>query len=393
MDHDPSTRHVLEGRELVDYLIEKAAGATGAEILQREERRNRRMAVLFSVLTFFGIGAIVGAIEMFVRLKIDASQDQVVEKVTAELTDRFERRAEAFRQVVEGEIEVQVEQRVGAVRNELQHYKTYQEFIAHAEVISSEAAENRVADQSLAHALDAITELADAPTIIRQPRFLEAAKSVIDVLVRTDRDREIDQVDSLLGQVLPLQKSASLDLADHYGELIVSSPYSVERLERESEALARYARAAREHKYPEKALMWELFVAYKSNGFKADRTTQNMVDMVRDLNENDLNEFCYQIVLNSHPLHWMTTPDHEGRELARIVNGLLRDHTTLRQIVELQSAHPSVQPRIAKLSARRMALSSAIDEAGPIETPEPEAPATTTPPSVAERAIDNRLRR
>lgn len=393
METDPSTRHVLQGRELVDYLIEKAAGATNAEILQREERRNRRMAVLFSVLTFFGIGAIVGAIEMFVRLKIDASQEQVVAKVTEELKLTFQQREDQFELRINETIAQRVEEQVGAVRNELQHYKLYQEFIAQAELISAEAENNRVAEAALGLALAAMEQLADADTIIRQPRFLASAKTVIGVLVRTDRNHEIDQVDSQLGQVLGLQKSIALDLADHYGELIVSSAYGVDRLQNESEALARYCEAAREHEYPEKALMWELFVAYKSNGFQADRTTNNLIDMVRDLSEGDLNEFCYQIVLNSHPLHWMRQPDHEGRELARIVNGLLRDHAALRTIVQTQSTHHKLAPRLAKLNERRLALSAAIDEAGPIATvPAPAEP--PQPESTAEReGIDNTLRR
>jgi len=46
-----------------------------------------------------------------------------------------------------------VDAEVGAVRNELQHYKLYQELIAHAEVIAAEGEEDRIAEASIASAL------------------------------------------------------------------------------------------------------------------------------------------------------------------------------------------------------------------------------------------------
>ena len=48
MDQESSTRHVLEGRELIDYLVEKASINTNAELLRREERRSRQTKFFLS---------------------------------------------------------------------------------------------------------------------------------------------------------------------------------------------------------------------------------------------------------------------------------------------------------------------------------------------------------
>lgn len=405
--NDPSTRHVLEGRELIDYLVEKASGATNAELLNREERRNRRTAALLSVLTFVGIGAIVGAIKMFVQQEIGLSETRVREQVTQTLTQEFERRQSENQRAVDTSIAVRVDEQVGAVRSELQHYKQYQELLAHAEVVAADGEAGKIAEQSLRVAIDAMLELAPVATISGQPRFLEAADEVISILVRTDRKADIDRLEEALSGVLGRHKSIAIDLADHYGELIIASPYPVEELTHEKEALARYARAAREHEYPEKALMWELFVEYKANGSQPNDTTSSLVAMSRDLNERDLNELCYQLVLHSDPLHWMRTPDHEGREIAKLVLGLLRDHPALWTTLTTQASQETLAPRIMALTERRIELAgepSTLTRAlaqtrseSPTESVvhQPEPAATEEPTPVVETASEqpNRLRR
>ncbi|TWT94762.1 hypothetical protein Pla108_36110 [Botrimarina colliarenosi] len=390
MDHDNSTRHILQGRELIDYLVEKASGATNAELLVREERRNRRMAALLSVLTFFGIGAIVGAIKMFVQNEIEVSEVRVREEVTEALTLEFVQRHDEFQQSVAASIAERVDNEVGAVRAELQNYKLYQELIAHSEGVATNAADGKIAEKSLGHAMDAIAALADVPTIRGQPRFLEAVNVVVDVLVRTDRESAIEKFETLLGDVMATHKDTALDLVDHYGELIISSPYPIERLTTEAAALARYAAAAREHSYPERALMWELFVAYKSNGYSPNRTTESLVEMTHDLSDTDLNELCYQLFLHSHPLHWMNTPDHEGREMARLVNGLMNDHPTLRKILEARAEDPQLATRLAGLVQRRRERSG---ETTPSETPPAEPAESPTEVAEAPPGPNNTLRR
>ena len=374
MDQDYTTKHILQGRELIDYLVEKASSTTNAELVRREDRRNRRTTFVFSLISLVGIGAVVGAIKMFVQQEIVTAQRNVSQDMRLEMEQTLEARLQKFEQRAQASVASQVDEQVGQVRTMLEQYKQYQELLAIAEIIKAEVENDKFPEQQMETALKLIEQLAPAESITGQPRFLEATKVVIDLLVRTDRKRDIDEVEHLLSHVLVTDSKIALDLADHYGQLIISSPYPVESLQSEFEALSRYARAARELKYPEKALLWELFVAYKRSQYTRSATTDGMVEMVQDLNEADTRNFCYHIFLNSHPLHWMNTPDQEGRELARLVAKLLEDYPDLRKTVETQMATPELRPLVDNLVARkterleRLGLQDETSEEAPSET-------------------------
>jgi len=357
MQNNQSTRHVLEGRELIDYLVENTSNTANAELLRREERRNRRLTVILSILTVVGVGGLVGALKMFVNEQMVAVREQA-DDISGDIEAYVDHQTNLLLEDMSGRIEAKVnakvEEEVGQVRNMLLQYKQYQEFLALSEVIKAEVENDKFPDKALETSLNLVEQLAQAESITGQPRFLEAVKIVIDLLVRTDRKSDIDKLEAALSHVFITDSTISLDLADHYGQVIISSPYPVDELQHEYEALCRYARASRELNYPEKALMWELFVAYKRTEYVRSPTTDSMVEMIQDLNEADTRNFCYQIFLNSHPLHWMNTPDQEGRELARLVNQLLEDYSNLRQTVENQMATPELQPAIEKLIARKM---------------------------------------
>jgi len=314
------------------------------------------MTILLSILMAVGVGGAVSAIKMLIKDQMQSIEARV-EAIQAELNGYIDERTlvleSRFEEKVEMAVAKDIDEKVGEVRTLLEQYKNYQEFLAISEIIEAEVENDKLPEEPLQTALHLIGELAPAKSITRQPRFLEAIKIVIDLLVRTDRKSEIDSLEGMLREVLATDSKISLDLADHYGQMIISSPYPVEELQQEFEALTRYARSSRELNYPEKALMWELFVAYKRNQYQKSATTDGMVEMVRDLNEADTRNLCYQIFLNSHPLHWMNTPDQEGRELARLVNKLLEDYPNFRQLVETQIATPELRPSIETLVARK----------------------------------------
>ncbi|NOY29190.1 MAG: hypothetical protein GXP28_03130 [Planctomycetes bacterium] len=356
MDDENSTKHVLQGRELIDYLVEKTSSTANAELLQREERRNRRMTILLSILMAVGIGGAVSAIKMLIKDQmqgIEARVEGLQEELNTYIDERAQTLESHFEEKVEMVVAKDIDRKVGEVRTLLEQYKNYQEFLAISEIIESEVQNDKMPEESLQSAIKLAGDLAPSASITRQPRFLEAIKIVIDLLVRTDRNSEIDSLEVLLGEVLATDSKISQDLADHYGQVIISSPYPVEDLQREFEALSRYARSSRELNYPEKALMWELFVAYKRNQYQKSPTTNGMVEMVQDLNEADTRNLCYHVFLNSHPLHWMNTPDQEGRELARLVTKLLDDYPHFRQLVESQIATPELRPSIEALVTRK----------------------------------------
>ncbi|MCA9231547.1 MAG: hypothetical protein KDA57_12925 [Planctomycetales bacterium] len=357
MTEEFSTKHVLQGRELIDYLVEKTSSTANAELVRREERRNRRTTFILSVLTAVGIGGAVGAIKMMINDQMRNVRTEM-ELMAGNLEEEIHAQAKLLEEKFEGKIssavDEQVDEKVGQVRTLLDQYKDYQEFLALSELIEAEVENDKLPDKPLQSALKLVDQLATAEGIIENPRFMEAVKVIIDILVRTDRKTEIDNLEGALREVLATDSKISLDLADHYGQLIIASPYPVEEMQKEFEVLSRYARSSRELKYPEKALMWELFVAYKRSQYQRTPTTDRMVETVQDLNEADTRNFCYHIFLNSHPLHWMNTPDQEGRELARLVTSLLDDYPNLRQTVETQIATPELRPSVENLISRKL---------------------------------------
>jgi hypothetical protein len=170
--------------------------------------------------------------------------------------------------------------------------------------------------------------------------------------------------------------------------LIISSPYPVEQMPNEFAALTRYARASRELNYPEKSLMWELFVEYKRAQYSRSPTTDEIVAMVNNLEPADLRNFSYHVFLNSHPLHWMNNPDHEGRMLAKLVASLLEAYPDLRKTVETQMATPELRPTIDELLATKQERQARLDAAT-----QSAAPAATEPQTATESVDENNLRR
>jgi hypothetical protein len=191
-------------------------------------------------------------------------------------------------------------------------------------------------------------------------------------------------------------KNIALNLTDHFGQMIISSPYPVDQMQGEFEALTRYARASRELKYPEKSLMWELFVEYKRAKFSRSPTTDEIVDMIYNLEPADLRNFSYHVFLNSHPLHWMNNPDHEGRMIAKLVGNLLDAYPELRKTVEAQMATPELRPTIEQVLATKAERQQRIDAAAETttqEVAETEAPVEPASDVASETPDENELRR
>jgi hypothetical protein len=412
MEYEPSTKHVLQGRELIDYLVEKAAKTTNAQLVEREDRRNRRSTVLFSVITFVGVSGLVGAAQLFI--------DNAVQDRTKEFSGEMQRNAEhlerqiaamhlesqslqkllneqmnTLSQGIEQKVKLQVAEEASRgllLLKQREQYYALKQFVAE---IEEQVAQNEFPENLLTAAVDTANLLADAPEVTAEPQFESMIETLVDLLVRSDRVKDINRVEQATRETCVRSKNIALNLTDHFGQLIISSPYSVERMPDEFEALTRYARASRELKYPEKSLMWELFVEYKRAKLSRSPTTDEIVTMIYNLDPADLRNFSYHIFLNSHPLHWMNNPDHEGRMIAKLVGNLLETYPELRKTVETQMTTPELRPTIEQLLTTKAERQQRLDETG--ETPTQEVAETETPvesvPAVASETDENGLRR
>jgi hypothetical protein len=413
MEYEPSTKHVLQGRELIDYLVEKAAKTTNAQLVEREDRRNRRSTVLFSVITFVGVSGLVGAAQLFI--------DNAVQDRTKEFSGEMQRNAEhlerqiaamhlesqslqkllneqmnTLSQGIEQKVKLQVAEEASRgllLLKQREQYYALKQFVAE---IEEQVAQNEYPENLLTAAVDTANLLADAHEITSEPQFEAMIETLVDLLVRTDRVKDIHLIEQATRETCVRSKNIALNLTDHFGQLIISSPYPVDQTPGEFEALTRYARASRELKYPEKSLMWELFVEYKRAKFSRSPTTDEIVDMIYNLEPADLRNFSYHVFLNSHPLHWMNNPDHEGRMIAKLVGNLLDACPELRKTVEAQMATPELRSTIEQVLATKAERQQRIDAAAETttqEVAETEAPAEPAPAVANETPDANGLRR
>lgn len=403
MDAEPTTKHILQGRELIDYLVEKAANTTNAELIEREDRRNRRSTILFSVITFIGISGLVG----MARLFIDSAVQERTKEFRTEMTrnsEQLERRIAAMHlesqalqkllhdqmlvmaQDMEQKVKLYVADEASRGLQLLKNRERYYALRQFVNEINEQVAANEFPENLLSAAVDTANLLGDAPEILGEPQFESTIDTLIDLLVRSDRVKDINRVEAATRETCVRSKNIALNLTDHFGQLIISSPYPVDQMPNEFEALTRYARASRELKYPEKSLMWELFVEYKRSRYIRSPTTDEIVAMVNNLEPADLRNFSYHVFLNSNPLHWMNTPDHEGRMLAKLVGGLLEDYPELRKIIEAQMATPELRPSIEQVLATKQERQKRLDEFSPPNA----APAEGSPQTATD---DNALRR
>ncbi len=406
MDFEPTTKHVLQGRELIDYLVEKAATSTNAELIEREDRRNRRSTVVFSVITFIGISGLMGAARLFI--------DNAVQERTKEFSTEMKRHSEqlehriavmhvesqalqkllndqmsALSQGIDQKVKLQVAEEASRGLLLLKHREQYHALKQFVTEIEEQVAENTFPENLLTAAVDTANLLADAPEILSEPQFESMIETLVDLLVRSDRVKDINRVEQATRESCIRSKNISLNLTDHFGQLIISSPYPVEQMPNEFEALTRYARASRELKYPEKSLMWELFVEYKRAQYSRSPTTDEIVSMINNLEPADLRNFSYHVFRNSHPLHWMNNPDHEGRMLAKLVASLLEAYPDLRQTVETQMATPELRPAIDEVLAAKQERQERLDEAAQAATP---TATEEIPQTASEPADENELR-
>jgi hypothetical protein len=378
MDIEPTTKHVLQGRELIDYLVEKAATTTNAELIEREERRNRRSTVVLSVVTFIGVGGLMGAARLFIDNAVQQRTAEFREQITGN-AEQLERRiaamhleSQTFQKLMNDQMtalsqgmEQKVKQHVAEeasrgllLLKQREQFHSLKQFVSE---IKEKVAENQFPENLLTAAIDIANHLGEAPTITVEPEFQNMIETLIDLLVRSDRVKDINRVELATRQTCIQSKSIALNLTDHFGQLIVSSPYPVEQMPSEFEALTRYARASRELKYPERSLMWELFVEFKRSKFNRSPNTDEFVAMINNLEPVDLRSFAYYVFLYSEPLHWEYSPDHEGQTLAKLIASLLKAYPELNKTVQEQLATPELRQSVDQLLATKAERQQRLD--------------------------------
>ena len=180
-------------------------------------------------------------------------------------------------------------------------------------------------------ALESIRKLSGVERITNQQRTILAIRKVILAFTQAGLNGDIDEIDDLIGDTVRSDTQIFLNLSDHYGQRIVGSPYPVEELAGQLERMQKYTKAADENGYPEKKLLWELFIEFKRNKYTSNPTTDSLVESIRDLSENDLPNFCNAVILFSDSTNWQNKETQEGRELEKLVLAIQENYQSIEE--------------------------------------------------------------
>lgn len=338
---DQTSKHVLEGRELIEYLVERAAQEAKAALADLEERRKKRVGLIFSVIALVGVGSIMSALKIFVRGEMDVVNDQMKAAVAA-LDQRFEKSSVALREEllngVEAVVLAQIDEKVGVLQKRLEDNDAFERYAELAlrlpeKLDSNTERGDKYLVETLREALDAAEVMAAMPNIAQRPRFLLATRQIVDVMSRYSRETEINRLDDLLGHAMATDQELARILVDHYGELIIGSPQPLESHADNLVRLNRYMRAARELNYPERWLLWELFVEFKRNKYEKCPAVFGLLESSSDLPDANRTKFWFQFYRYTNWVNWMRRPDQQSRELERLTAALQAHYPEVRGVM------------------------------------------------------------
>jgi hypothetical protein len=338
---DQTTKHVLEGRELIEYLVERAAQDAKAALVDLEERRKKRVGLIMSVIALVGVGSIVSALKIFVRGEMDVVHEQMNAAVAA-LDQRVEKAGGVLRddllKSVEAAVLVQMNKEIGEVRKKLEDNEAFERYAELAtrlpeKLDGSTERGDKYLVETLRETLEAAEVMAAMPDIARRPRFLLATRQVVDVMSRFSRETEINRLDDLLGPAMATDQELARILVDHYGELIIGSPQPIEAHADNMVRLNRYMQAARELNYPERWLLWELFVEFKRNNHQKSPAVYGLLQSSTDLPDANRTKFWFQFYRYTSWVNWMRRSDQQSRELERLTAALQEHYPEVRTVV------------------------------------------------------------
>lgn len=390
-------RHVLEGQALMDYLVERAADEAKSAIVELDERRKRVVTLVFSVIALVGVGSLVGMFKIYVRSELDVFNDKL--QVASEALDKkLEKKAtdlvNNLQKQVDDMVLKQIDERVGAVKKILDDDELVERYVELAlelpeKLVGIHERGDKYVAEKLAEVVQAAEQMQKVENVTRRRRrFLLSTRQVIEVMTRFNRETEINRLDELFGPIMAGDQELARTLVDHYGQLIVGSPQPIEAQPENLKRLRRYMQAAHDMNYPEKAVIWQLFVEFKRNQYVGNATTRSLLESTKDLSDTDRAEFWYNLYAYTDWSNWMLKEDQQGRELAHLMAALQQAYPQVTEVMEETIASNEIlQARIANrrgkdATSRLPRPQASAPPTSPVESPE-EPPATAEAPSGA----------
>ena len=387
MEPEDSSHYTLHGRELVEYLVQRASDDAKAALIERDERRNRRTAFFMSIIALIGIGGLVNAVKVYVRSEVDVLQVHYKEQqagVEKLIDDKTKMLRSEFTAKVETAVSNEVDGKIGAVLKRIDENDQFEQYSELAMQLPEKVAGinqrgDKYVAETLREVLAAAQQLALNERLKHRARFLMATRQIVDVMTRLNRESEVNRLDDLLGPAMATDQELARILVDHYGQLVIGSPQSIDAMSDDVNRLNRYLRAAKELNYPEKALVWTLFVEFKRNNYIRNTTTDRLLESSKDLTERDRAEFWFNLTIYTNPLNWMMAPDQQGRELARLMDRLSGEYKEagVKEAMEQNlAANVYLQTRLANQRAKNPSWHDEPPSTASGDSPAPEPPET-----------------
>ena len=208
---------------------------------------------------------------------------------------------------------------IGSVQKTLQQNERLDDFVLAAGLIQRDKNfRSRPPDAFI----ETVALLIDDPRITAQVKFWSAFEIVVDRLASHDLQPYIDQIHDITSHLLSAQTNAALIILGHYGERLIGSPYEIADQTDVVQRIEVYLKAAKSNGYPERALLWEIFIEFKDNAYEQTGVLDRLVESISDLNEQDTAAFHQQLERYSSPANWLSIETQQGRELARLIAGL-----------------------------------------------------------------------
>ncbi|MBX3424905.1 MAG: hypothetical protein KF688_04420 [Pirellulales bacterium] len=396
MDPTATPQFSLAGQALLDHIAERAAQMAKAEVLAREERRNRTLTTVIAVLGLAGVGAVMGGLKLLVWQEMHSVETRMAElrdELDAAVGARFADQTIQTVNHVREQVLADVAKELGDVRRQLQVNSQFEEYAELADRVAERLSgvhrgQDKYVAAVLGETMQAIRAVAAEPELTGRTRFLVVTRRIVEVLVRFNRVAEIDEIDDLLGDFIRRDAELAKALADHYGQLVVGSPLPLPEQVRHVERLERYATAAGHTVYAHKQLVWRLFLEFKRNGFQRTAATDGLLESSQDLTPESREQFWFDLCLYSDPSLWMIAVDQQGRELKRLMAALVERYPIVANMIEqVVEANPAIQQNIAE---RRMRTRSIMATHGQPAEDQPQSPPQTPAKTAAATGAQRR---
>lgn len=370
---DTNNPLAIPSPELLNYLSLRAAQMVDDRARQREERRAKNLTLILAVLSVVGVGAAVALVNNAIHGEI-ASKFQDVQRATdtkneslnKQVTDKlgqFKAELSLFQTELHLRLDSADGRLTSAVSSEGKRIADLgSELDRKIEVGSAHAVGSQVNAlndslhaevnyQSLARlalgldvkknyspaerdeVVSLLRQLKGTPVIAR-PEFTAILERIVTKFHLSRQREALDEIDSLLGDVVAQNKEMTRTMIDAYGQRVIGSSRS---LGEDAPVIARFQRylgKASSVGSPELEFLWGMMLDARNADGSDLRPNPRRAEAMQYLESVDARFLLLKLIEFSIPKSWTHIPTFESEQLARYAKAVRRAYAApLKRIV------------------------------------------------------------